>query len=236
VQNAAQAPRGVPHNYPGCLIAVEGTDGSGKSTQLQLLQNWLELSGFATNLTEWNSSKLVSRVIKKGKRAGTLSPVVFSLLHATDFADRQQSVIVPALKAGIIVLADRYCYTAFARDVARGVPREWVWNTYEFSLAPDAAFYFRVPVDISLLRITATRAPKYYEAGMDLHLSDDPYESYRIFQARVIAEYDAMAAQEELHVIDGTRPIHEQQAEFRRHVRDLLRRKYGPELQEAASV
>jgi dTMP kinase len=211
----------------GCLIVVEGTDGSGKSTQLQLLQNWLELEGFGTCFTEWNSSTLVSQVIKKGKRAGRLSPVTFCLLHATDFADRLESVIRPALRAGMIVLADRYMYTALARDVARGVDRAWVRNAYAFALIPDAAFYFRVDVETSLLRIASTRAPKFYEAGMDLQLSDDPYESYRIFQQRVIDEYGSMVGELGLNVIDGTGPIHGQQAQFRELVRHVVVEKFG---------
>jgi dTMP kinase len=218
---------GQPHGYAGCLIVVEGTDGSGKSTQLQLLQNWLELEGFGTCFTEWNSSLLVSRVIKKGKRRGRLTPTTFSLLHATDFADRIESIIRPALQAGLIVLADRYMYTAFARDVARGVDRDWVRNAYAFALIPDAAYYFRVDIETSLLRISATRAPKFYEAGMDLGLSDDPYESYRVFQSRVIEEYDAMVDDLGLAVIDGTRPIHEQQTDFRAHVREVVNDRFG---------
>jgi len=218
---------GQRHDYMGCLIVVEGTDGSGKSTQLQLLQNWLELEGFGTCFTEWNSSTLVSQAIKRGKKAGRLSPVTFCLLHATDFADRLEGVIRPALRAGMIVLADRYMYTALARDVARGMERDWVRNAYAFAMIPDAAFYFRVDVETSLLRISATRAPKFYEAGMDLGLSDDPYESYRVFQSRVIDEYDTMVDELGLNVIDGTRPIHDQQHEFRELVREVLNSKFG---------
>jgi dTMP kinase len=211
----------------GCLIVVEGTDGSGKSTQLELLKNWLELEGFGTRFTEWNSSPLVSRVIKKGKKSGRLTPTTFCLLHATDFADRIEGIIRPALQAGLVVLADRYMYTAFARDAARGVDRDWVRNAYSFALIPDAAFYFRVDIDTSLARISATRAPKFYEAGMDLGLSEDPYESYRIFQSRVIDEYDGMADDVGLQVIDGRRPIHEQQTEFRKMVRQVVNDRFG---------
>ena len=218
---------GIKHNYPGALVVVEGTDGSGKSTQLQLLGNWLELEGFAISPTEWNSSHLVSGSIKKGKKKGTLNPVTFSLLHATDFADRLEGIIIPALRAGMIVLADRYMYTAFARDVARGVPKSWVCRMYDFAIIPDAAFYFKVPVDISLDRITITRPPKYYEAGMDLSLSDDPFESYRIFQSRVIEEYDQMSPDFGLHIIDGTKPIFEQQSQFRKHISSLLNDKFN---------
>ena len=227
VQSVVKQVVGVKHDYPGALVVVEGTDGSGKSTQLQLLGNWLEIEGFAIRPTEWNSSNLVSGSIKKGKKKGTLNPITFSLLHATDFADRLEGIIIPALKAGLIVLADRYMYTAFARDVARGVPKEWVCRMYNFAVIPDAAFYFKVPVDISLNRITVTRPPKYYEAGMDLNLSDDPSESYRMFQSRVIEEYDQISPDFGLHIIDGTRPIYEQQAEFRKHISSLLNDKFN---------
>lgn len=211
----------------GILIVVEGTDGSGKSTQLRLLENWLQTKGYGTVFTEWNSSKLVSKVIKKGKKDNTLGPTIFSLLHATDFADREEGIIKPALRAGMIVLADRYVYTAFSRDVARGVDRGWVRNTYSFAIPPDAIFYFRVPVEVSLLRITATRPPKFYEAGMDLGLSEDPYESYVNFQSQVIKEYDAMVDEFNMHVIDGTLPIKEQQAIFRQNVKETIAEKFG---------
>jgi len=211
----------------GCLIVVEGTDGSGKSTQLRLVENWLQTKGYGTVFTEWNSSKLVSKVIKQGKKDNTLGPILFSLLHATDFADRQEGVIAPALRAGMIVLADRYMYTAFARDVARGVTPDWVRNTYKFAVQPDGIFYFRVPVEVSLLRITATRPPKFYEAGMDLGISDDPYDSYTQFQSQVIQEYDTMVEEFGMNVIDGTLQIQEQQKTFRRQIAKVIGNRFG---------
>ncbi|MBY0358016.1 MAG: dTMP kinase [Candidatus Obscuribacterales bacterium] len=210
------------HNYPGKLIVVEGVDGSGKSTQLNLLRNWLEDRGHSVIFTEWNSSKLISKTIKQAKRDNSLIPVTFSLLHATDFADRLENIIKPALKAGLIVLADRYCFTAFARDVARGVDKEWVRSLYGFTIRPDGAFYFQVPIEISLQRIANSRVPGYYEAGMDIGLSSDPRESFQIFQTRVIAEYDKMVPEYDLHVMPATKAIHEQQLTFRDKVSKLL--------------
>lgn len=210
------------HNYPGKLIVVEGVDGSGKSTQLNLLRNWLEDRGHSVIFTEWNSSKLISKTIKQAKRNNSLIPVTFSLLHATDFADRLENIIKPALKAGLVVLADRYCFTAFARDVARGVDKEWVRNLYGFTIRPDGAFYFQVPIEISLQRIATSRMPGYYEAGMDIGLSSDPRESFQIFQTRVIAEYDKMVPEFELNVMPATKAIHEQQLTFRDKVSQLL--------------
>jgi dTMP kinase len=147
----------TPHEYPGKLIVVEGIDGSGKTTQLGLLAKWLEAEGHRVTLTEWNSSALVKAATKAGKKKNALTPMTFSLLHATDFADRLLYKIVPPLKAGMIVLADRYAYTAFARDTARGVHPEWVRDLYSFAVRPDLTMYFRVPIDMSVDRLLARR-------------------------------------------------------------------------------
>lgn len=209
------------HNLPGTLIVVEGIDGSGKSTQLALLRDWLNSVVGDVIFTEWNSSKLISETIKDAKKKNLLGPRTFSLLHAIDFADRLEQIIVPPLKAGFIVLADRYVYTAFARDVARGVDPNWVRNMYGFSVKPDLALYFRVPVETSLSRICMNRAPKFYEAGMDLHLSNDIYESYTIFQGKVIEEYDKMIDEYGFMEIKASETIHNQQL----LVRDIVRKK-----------
>ena len=216
---------GTPHPYPGRLIVVEGIDGSGKSTQLGLLAKWLEATGHVLSVTEWNSSALVKTAVKAGKRKNLLTPTTFSLLHATDFADRQLYKIVPALKAGMLVLADRYAYTAFARDVARGVNRQWVRDLYSFAVRPDLAVYFRVPIEVSLDRLLARRVKlKFYEAGMDMGWSQDAAESFRIFQSKVLAEYDDIVADHGLEVIDATEGITEQQQVFRDLVAQHLER------------
>ncbi|MET0152919.1 MAG: thymidylate kinase, partial [Candidatus Binatia bacterium] len=145
------------HTYPGKLIVVEGIDGSGKSTQLSLVHRWLESEGYRVFFTEWNSSRLVRRAIRRGKRKDLLTPSTFSLLHAVDFADRLTYSILPPLKGGMIVLADRYAYTAFARDVARGVDPQWVRAVYSIAPRPDLALYFRVPIETSLERILSGR-------------------------------------------------------------------------------
>jgi dTMP kinase len=213
-----------PHPYSGRLIIVEGIDGSGKSTQLALLQRWLQARGFRTFFTEWNSSLLVKNATKMGKKKDLLTPTTFSLLHATDFADRLYYKIVPALKAGMIVLADRYAFTAFGRDVARGVSPGWVRQLYSFAVRPDAAFYFRVPVEISLERLLRGRTKiKYHEAGMDLGLADDILESFKLFQGRIIEEYDGMVDEFGLRVIDATLEIDDQQQDVREIVGDMLR-------------
>ena len=207
----------------GKLIIVEGVDGSGKSTQIRLLEKWLRYVGVPVFFTEWNSSEQVKQTISKGKKKNLLTPTTFSLLHATDFAARYERNILPLLRAGYVVLADRYIYTAFARDIVRGCSAEWVRHVYGFAIKPDIAFYFKVPIDISFDRIVKSRPKlKYYEAGMDLNLSNDPYESYRIFQGRIVDQYESMADTEEFTVIDGTQDIEEQQRHVREKVVEIL--------------
>lgn len=226
----ATLPDGRP--LPGKLIIVEGIDGSGKSTQLDLLRKWLISEGYLVAFSEWNSSPIVRSMTKRGKRKQMLTPLTFSLVHAADFADRMHRQMLPALNAGAIVLADRYMYTAFGRDVARGLSREYVRQLYSFAIRPTVALYFRVSLDESLKRITTGRPQlKYYEAGMDLGLSDDPLESFRLFQSMIIDEYDAMAAEDELIVIDAERPLLEQQETVHEivepHLGNVLRTHYS---------
>ena len=208
-----------PHPYPGKLIIVEGIDGSGKSTQLQLAMRYLQAKGLPVFFTEWNSAEVVKAVTKKGKKKMSLTPLTFSLLHATDFAYRLTHSILPPLKAGMIVLADRYVFTAFARDVIRGCDREWVRRLYDFAPRPDRAFYFNVPIDVSVRRITSGRAQiKDYEAGMDLGLAADKISSFKIFQGRILDEYASISNEYNLTNVDATRSIGEQQ----RIVRDMI--------------
>ena len=210
-------------SYAGKLIVVEGIDGSGKSTQLHLLDKWLRSLGLNVFFTEWNSSDVVKEITSKGKKKALLTPTTFSLLHATDFADRYERNIAPLLEAGYFVLADRYVYTAFARDVVRGCSPGWVRKVYSFAAVPDIAFYFRLPPDVAMDRILEGRPKlKYYEAGMDLNLSNDEYESYRIFQSRIADEYEGMSQKDEFVVIDGTQDIEEQQDRMRKHVGRLM--------------
>jgi dTMP kinase len=203
----------------GKLFIVEGIDGSGKSTQLDLLHKWLVNQGYLVAFTEWNSSPVVRQTTKRGKDRRLLSPASFSLIHAADLADRIEHQILPALRAGAIVLADRYVYTAFARDAARGVNRDWVRAIYRFAVPPTLAIYFHVPLEESLQRILTGRPElKYYEAGMDLELSGEPYESFRLFQGRILQEYDRLVEEYGLTVIDATQPLVQQQARMRQLV------------------
>ena len=219
--------------YPaGVLIVVEGIDGSGKSTQLHLLDAWLRHLGVLVYDTGWNSSELVKEITSKGKRKALLTPTTFSLLHATDFADRYERNVYPLLRAGYFVLADRYIYTAYARDTVRGCNPRWVRKMYDFAIRPSLTFYFDVPIDIAVKRIMIGRPKlKYYEAGMDLNLSTDIYESYRIFQSRIMEQYRRMATKENFLVMDATLDIEEQQKKMRRAILPLLR----PEVAALAS-
>src|SRR6202158_5029615 len=221
----------LQNRCPGRLIIVEGIDGSGKSTQIALLSQWLRLRGFAVAFSEWNSSPLVRETTRRGKKKEMFTPTTFSLIHATDFADRMERYIVPLMKAGAIVCADRYAFPAFARDVARGVNRRWVRNLYRFATRPNLSFYFRVPLDVAIGRILGGRdAIKYYEAGMDMGLSRDVEESFRIFQGRILDEYEAMAHEVGFHIIDATLSIEKQQ----KHMREIVIREVGDSLNNGA--
>jgi dTMP kinase len=181
------------------------------------------------HFTEWNSSQLVRRSMRRGKKKDLLTPTTFSLLHAVDFADRLTYQIVPPLKAGMIVLADRYVYTAFARDVARGIHPDWVREVYGFAPRPDLTFYFRVPIEVSLQRLLTGRTKlKYHEAGMDVGLAVDPVDSFRLFQSRVLDNYDKVTAEFGLHVIDAAADIPSQQSAVREAVETMLRGYDGP--------
>ncbi|KYP80832.1 dTMP kinase [Ferroacidibacillus organovorans] len=206
-------------HYPGRLFIVEGNDGSGKSTQIYLLKRWLEDRGYPVFFTEWNSSELIKSANKKAKKKNLLTPTTFSLIHACDFADRYEKMMLPYLRAGYIVLADRYVYTAYARDMARGCDPDWVKNMYGFAVKPTVSFYFQTPLAVSLDRILSGRPQlKYHEAGLDLGLSTDPIESFKLFQGKIKDHYDAMIDEEHFTVVDATKPIEEQQ----RIVREIV--------------
>ncbi len=211
------------HTEKGRLIAVEGLDGSGKSTQIYLLKRWLELEGYKVFFTEWNSSFLVKKATKKGKKSQLLTPTTFSLIHCTDFADRYERQIWPLLRAGHIVLADRYFFTAFARDVVRGCDIDWVKNNYSFATLPDITFFFKVNPQVAIGRILDGRPTlKYHEAGMDLGLHTDPYESFKLFQGRINEAYENMIKPFDFTVIDANRPVDVMQRDVRETVKEKI--------------
>jgi dTMP kinase len=211
------------HGFPGRLFVFEGLDGSGKSTQAALLGKWLQSQGYRVFFTEWNSSELTAATIRRGKKKNLLTPTTFSLLHATDFADRFERKILPPLRAGYLVVCDRYAYTAFVRDAARGCDPSWVRNIYSFAPRPDCVFYFRVPVSVTLQRKLASRLKiNYYEAGMDLGLSDDVEDSYQRFQTRLKNEYEGIAKSDQFTIIDSSRSVETIQRQLREIVRPIL--------------
>jgi len=213
---------------PGKLIVVEGIDGSGKSTQIDLIHKWLLGKGKSVFFSEWNSSPLVKKTTKRGKKNQAFTPTTFSLIQAADFADRWENQFLPMLRAGVIVLADRYAFTGFARDVARGVNPKWVRRLYSFAYQPDLVLYFQVPLEEAVERITSARAKiKYYEAGMDLGLSDKKITSFRLFQGKILKEYEKMIDEFDFHIIDATRPIRKQQKDIRKLVDKVLYRWKG---------
>jgi dTMP kinase len=205
--------------FPGRLIAVEGLDGSGKSTQIHLLQKWLELQGLKVFFSSWNSSEVVKSATSKGKNRQLLTPTTFSLIHATDFADRYERQLLPLLRAGYIVLCDRYIFTAYVRDTVRGCSPAWVRGLYNFAALPDLTFFFKADLEVSLARILDGRPElKWFEAGMDLGLSLDRYESFRIFQGRMLERYMNLEDEFRFITVDANVPIETQQSFVRQTV------------------
>jgi dTMP kinase len=208
---------------PGKLFIVEGIDGSGKSTQLDLLHKWLVSQGYLVVATEWNSASIVKQTTRRGKKRRLLTPMSFSLIHSADFASRTYQQVLPALRGGAVVLADRYVFTAFARDAVRGVDREWLRELYSFAVKPSLAFYFDVPLAEAITRIRGGRAQlKYYEAGLDLGLASDPEESFARFQGLIRQEYEHLVEEFGLIRMDATQTLIRQQRLMREIVRPHL--------------
>jgi dTMP kinase len=218
--------RGIPYlpinEYPGKLIAIEGTDGVGRTTQIQLLREWLEVEGYGVIETGSTRSALMQPTIEVAKASNTLNKLTFVLLYATDFADRLEKEVIPALKAGFIVLSDRYIFTALARAGLRGVDRQWLRSLYGFAIAPHLTFYLKVDVDTLIERVLAARGMDFWESGMDLKLGDDIYDSFRAYQNKLLREYTSMAEEFTFHNIDARRSVNAIQEELRRQVAAFL--------------
>src|SRR5262245_20662190 len=213
----------VPLDHcPGKLIGVEGTDGVGRSTQIQLLREWLEVQGYGVVETGWTRSTLMAPTIELAKASNTLNKLTFVLLYATDFADRLEKEIIPALKAGFIVLSDRYIFTALARAGVRGIDRQWQRNLYGFAIAPHLVFYLKVDVETQIRRVLAARGMDFWESGMDLKLGDDIYDSFRAYQSKLLREYSSMAEEFHFRNIDARRSVEHIQDELRKQVAAFL--------------
>jgi dTMP kinase len=236
---------GIPYleqaslNLKGKLIVIEGTDGVGRSTQVERLRNWLEIQGHGVVETGWTRSDLMSSLIQLAKEGNTLTRDTFGLLYATDFADRLENQIVPALRSGFIVLSDRYVYTAFARHTVRGGSPEWIRGVFGFALIPDIVLYLQADLDSLLPRVIGSKGMDYWESGMDMHLGADLYDSFCVYQQRMIEEYERMAKEFKFEVIaTARRPIEEIQQELRERIEPVVRRqrKVDASLLETKSI
>lgn len=217
-------------NYPGKIIALEGTDGVGRSTQIALLREWLEVQGYGVVETGWTRSELMQPTIDLAKSSNTLNKLTFQLLYATDFADRLEKEIIPALKAGFIVLSDRYVYTAMARAGVRGVDRTWVRSLYGFAIVPHLVFYLRIDEKTLIRRVLQARGMDFWESGMDMKLGDDIYESFRAYQRSLLKEYTSMADEYHFRVLDARRKIDVIQEELRRQIGAFLAESETPSM------
>ncbi|HUD70943.1 MAG TPA: hypothetical protein VMQ62_03185 [Dongiaceae bacterium] len=206
----------------GALITIEGTDGVGRSTQMIRLKQWLEVQGYGVIETGWTRSELMSETIMAAKAGHSMNQLTFSLLYATDFADRLEKIVIPALRSGFVVLADRYVFTAFARSVVRGADPAWIRNVFGFALVPDMTLYLKIDVDSLLPRLLRSRRIDFWEAGMDMHLGTDLYESLRRYQWRLIREYHRMARRYGFISVDATLDPDEIQTRIRKRVQALL--------------
>ncbi len=217
---------GLPYlpidGYPGKLIAIEGTDGVGRTTQIDRLREWLEVQGYGVVETGWTRSELMQPTIELAKSSNTLNKLTFVLLYATDFADRLEKEIIPALKAGFIVLADRYIFSALARAGVRGVDRAWLRSLYGFGIAPHLVFYLKVDVDTLIRRVLQSGGMDFWESGMDLKHGDDIYDSFRAYQSKLLREYTSMAEEFHFRVLDARRDVDTIQDELRRQVQEFL--------------
>jgi len=202
---------GFPYRHiddlSGRLIVLEGNDAVGRSSHIDLLKEWLESEGYAVSNTGLNRSDLTTIGLDSAKQGHTLSPTTMSLFYATDFADRLENQIIPALKAGFIVLSDRYFYSVIARDVVRGADPQWARKVYGFALKPDLILYLRAEIPTLVSRIVHGRGFNYWEAGMDIHYADNIYDSFCIYQSKLRDQLDDMSSEYGFVNIDANRPI-----------------------------
>ncbi len=207
---------------PGRLIVLEGTDGVGRTTQLRLLRPWLESSGYAVVDTEMTRSELVGAGLKQAKEGHTLGPITLNLFYATDFVDRFEQQILPALRAGFIVLTDRYIYSLMARALVRGADERWIRSIYGLALKPDAVFYLKIGLNDLVPRVLQNGGFEYWESGMDMRLGDDLYESFMSYQKRLLTQFDKMAIQYHFHVVDAMQPVERIVEQLKMHILPLL--------------
>ncbi len=223
---ATSRKRGLPRvereEVKGKLIVLEGTDGVGRSTQIARLVPWIETHGLPVVVTGWNRSLLVSKLITSAKEGTLLNKVTYTLLYATDFADRLERVVIPALKSGMVVVADRYVATAMVRGAVRDVDRDWMRELYGFAPPPDLTVYMRLDVDDLITRTLDRTRLNYWESGMDRHMGEDIHDSFMSYQSKQIREYDEMAKEAGWKTVDARRAVDETQVEIRKAVAPVL--------------
>jgi dTMP kinase len=208
---------------PGHLIVIEGTDGVGRSIQIELLRPWLELEGYAVSNTGWTRSPLLHETINEAKAGHQLTVTTFSLLYAADFADRLEHEILPALQAGFIVIADRYMYTAFARNTAMGADPAWTRDLFGMALVPDLVLYLDIDVDTLIPRVVLGKGMEYWESGMHLALGTDLFDSFQRYQSSLIEEYRRLANEFGFVTLDARHSIEDVQNELRTHISNYLK-------------
>ena len=207
---------------PGKLIVVEGTDGVGRSTQIALLREWLEANGYASVETGFTRSELAASGLKKAKRGHTMGDLTMNLFYATDFVDRLEKQIIPALRAGFVVLTDRYLYSLIARAQVRGVDPQWIRDVLGFALIPDVVFYLKIDLERLIPRVVNSRGFDYWESGMDFLKGDDIYENYTKYQATLLNQFEAMAQEYHFHVVDANRSVPEVFADLRDAIQTIV--------------
>jgi len=205
-----ERPPGIEgEDMPGRLIVIEGTDGVGRSTQITLLTEWLEARGFAVVNTGLRRSELAGQGIERAKRGNTLDPMTLNLFYATDFSDRLERQIVPALRAGMVALVDRYIFSLMSRALVRGLPRDWVENLFSFALVPDLVIYLDIDVDHLLPRVLASTGFDYWESGQDYLPGQDVYQSFVEYQSNLLAEFRRLAHEHRFVTVDARGSIHD---------------------------
>lgn len=217
-----------PFSLKGKLIVVEGTDVAGRSTQVGLLKQWLEVQGYSVLETGWARSDLMHGPIEKAKNGNFMDRMTFTLFYATDFADRFENMIVPALKSGHVVLSDRYIFTAFARDAVRDPDHSWVRNLYSFALVPDVVIYMKIDMETLISRVLESGGMNYWEAGMDLHMGRDLYDSFVNYQSRLIEEYDKLAKEYNFETVDARKSVEDIQTLIQDKIKLILEKPRKP--------